>query len=322
MSTTKKQATSPIRSSFSQHKQAFTHSLMHLWQNPISTWITLAAIAIALSLPAGLYILLGNLKTLTDDKREVPTISLYIKQSITEQQAQDRAELLSELQDIENVKLIPRDDGLRYMQKIASAQDIIDTIGSDENPLPHVLVVTPRMTLFGDSGVDLDALALRLKNYPEVDDVEMDIEWVQRLRAILNIAERVVLVVGVLLGLTVLLVVGNTIRLNIENRREEIEVTRLVGATTAYIRRPFLYGGLWYGLFGGVMSLIIVHSSLLFMIAPVNQLARLYGSHYSVSGIGASVTLLILACSSLLGLFGAWLAMAQHLRKKHLMQEN
>ena len=320
MSKTKKQATSPIRSGVSQHKQAFTHSLMHLWQNPISTWITLAAIAIALSLPAGLYILLGNLKTLTDDKREVPTISLYIKQNITEQQAQDRAELLSELKDIENVKLVRREDGLRHMQQIAGVQDIIDTVGG--NPLPHVLVVTPKMSLFGDSGVDLESLALRLKNYSEVDTVQMDIEWVQRLRAILHIAERVVLVVGFLLGLTVLLVVGNTIRLNIENRREEIEVTRLVGATTAYIRRPFLYGGLWYGLFGGAMSLVIVHSSLLFMIAPVNRLAELYGSHYSVSGLGVSVTLIILVCSSLLGLFGAWLAMAQHLRKKHLMQES
>lgn len=320
MSKSKRQATSPIRSSFSQHKQAFTHSLMHLWQNPISTWITLAAIAIALSLPAGLYILLGNLKTLTDDKREVPTISLYIKQNITEQQAQDRAELLSELKDIENVKLVRREDGLRHMQQIAGVQDIIDTVG--ENPLPHVLVVTPKMSLFGDSGVDLESLARRLKNYSEVDTVQMDIEWVQRLRAILHIAERVVLVVGFLLGLTVLLVVGNTIRLNIENRREEIEVTRLVGATTAYIRRPFLYGGLWYGLFGGAMSLVIVQSSLIFMIAPVNRLAELYGSHYSVTGLGAPVTLIILVCSSLLGLFGAWLAMAQHLRKKHLMQES
>jgi cell division transport system permease protein len=317
---TKRQATSPIRSGFSQHKQAFTHSLAHLWQNPISTWITLAAIAIALSLPAGLYILLGNLKTLTDDNREVPTISLYIKQNITEQQAQDRAELLSELKDIDNVKLVRREDGLRHMQQIAGVQDIIDTVG--ENPLPHVLVVTPKMSLFGDSGVDLESLARRLKNYSEVDTVQMDIEWVQRLRAILHIAERVVLVVGFLLGLTVLLVVGNTIRLNIENRREEIEVTRLVGATTAYIRRPFLYGGLWYGLFGGAMSLVIVQSSLIFMIAPVNRLAELYGSHYSVSGLGATVTLIILVCSSLLGLFGAWLAMAQHLRKKHLMQES
>ena len=293
---------------------------MHLWQNPISRWITLAAIAIALSLPAGLYILLGNLKTLTDDNREVPTISLYIKQNITEQQAQDRAELLSELKDIENVKLVRREDGLRHMQQIAGVQDIIDTVGG--NPLPHVLVVTPKMTLFGDSGVDLEALATRLKNYSEVDTVQMDIEWVQRLRAILHIAERVVLVVGFLLGLTVLLVVGNTIRLNIENRREEIEVTRLVGATTAFIRRPFLYGGLWYGLFGGAMSLVIVHSSQLFMIAPVNSLAKLYGSHYSVTGLGVSVTLIILVCSSLLGLFGAWLAMAQHLRKKHLMQDS
>ena len=316
---TKNQATSPLRSRITQHKEAFSYSLAHLWQNPISTWITLAAIAIALSLPAGLYILLGNLKTLTDDNREVPTISIYIKQNITEQQAQDRAELLSELKDIENVKLIKREDGLKHMKQISGVQDIIDTVGG--NPLPHVLVVTPRMSMFGDSDINLDELAVRLENYPEVDSVQMDTEWVQRLRAILNIAERVVLVVGFLLGLTVLLVVGNTIRLNIENRREEIEVSQLVGATTAYVRRPFLYGGVWYGLFGGILSLVIVHSSLLFMIAPVNRLAELYGSHYYVSGLGTSATLIILACSSVLGLFGAWIAMTQHLRRQHAMQD-
>ena len=319
MSNAKRQATSPLRSRITQHKEAFSYSLAHLWQNPISTWITLAAIAIALSLPAGLYILLGNLKTLTDDDREVPTISIYIKQNITEQQAQDRAELLSELKDIENVKLIKREDGLKYMAQISGVQDIIDTVGG--NPLPHVLVVTPRMSMFGNADIDLDELAVRLKNYPEVDTIQMDTEWVQRLRAILNIAERVVLVVGFLLGLTVLLVVGNTIRLNIENRREEIEVSQLVGATTAYVRRPFLYGGVWYGLFGGILSLVIVHSSLLFMIAPVNKLAELYGSHYSVSGLGTFATLIILICSSLLGLFGAWLAMTQHLRRQQALQD-
>ncbi|PID46852.1 MAG: cell division protein FtsX [Proteobacteria bacterium] len=319
MSNAKQQTSSPFRSRFIQHKEALSHSLAHLWQNPLSTWVTLAAIAIALSLPAGLYILLGNLKTLTDDKREVPTISLYIKQHITGQQAQDRAELLSELKEIENVKLIRREDGLHHMQQVAGVQDIIDTVGG--NPLPHVLVVTPRMSLFGDSDLDLDELAQRLKNYPEVDSVQMDIEWVQRLRAILHIAERVVMVVGFLLGLTVLLVVGNTIRLNIENHREEIEVSLLVGATTTYVRRPFLYGGLWYGLFGGILSLVIIHSSLIFMIAPVDRLARLYDSHYSLSGLDTSATLIILICSSLLGFFGAWIAMSQHLRRQYALQD-
>lgn len=315
-----KQATSPMRSKLSQHNQAFHHSLNQLWQSSISTWITLAAIAIALSLPAGLYILLGNLKTLTDDKREVPTISVYINQNITAQQAQDRAELLSELTEIENVKLIKREDGLKHMKQVVGVQDIIDTVGG--NPLPHVLVVTPKMSLFGDSGVDLDALAKRLKSYPEVDSVQMDIEWVQRLRAIMQIAERVVLVVAILLALTVLLVVGNTIRLNIENRKEEIEVTQLVGATTSYIRRPFLYSGFWYGFFGGILSLVIVHVSLLFLIPPVDNLAELYGSQYNITGLGVWVTIIILLSSSFLGLAGAWLAVAQHLRKQFSMLES
>lgn len=317
--TTKRQATSPLRSRLSQHNRAFHQSLQQLWQSSISTWITLAAIAIALSLPAGLYILLGNLKTLTDDKREVPTISVYIKLNVTAQQAQDRAELLSELIDIENVKLIKREDGLKRMQQLTSLDDILDTVGG--NPFPHVLVVTPRMSLFGDPGIDLDALGDRLKSYPEVDSVKMDTEWVQRLRAIMQIAERVVLVVSVLLAMTVLLVVGNTIRLNIENRKEEIEVTQLVGATTSYIRRPFLYSGFWYGFFGGILSLVIVHASLLFLIPSVDKLASLYGSQYNITGLGVWVTIIILLSSSFLGLAGAWLAVAQHMRKQFSMLE-
>ena len=314
MSKANPQATSPLRSRFIQHKQAMRRSINQVWTNSLSTWITLAAIAIALSLPAGLYILLNNLKTLTDDKREIPTISVFIKQGISEQQAQDRAELLVELPDILKVQLIPREEGLKRIQQITGFAETLEAL--DDNPLPHVLVVTPRMNLIGDPGIDLESLADKINGLPEVDTVQMDIEWVLRLRAILRVAERTVLVVGVLLALTVLLVVGNTIRLNIENRREEVEVSQLVGATPAFIRRPFLYSGLWYGFFGGVMSLVIVHLSLIFLIGPVNDMAKLYGSYFSISGLGPVITLVILAVSSLLGLIGAWLAVSRHLRRQ------
>ena len=120
--------------------------------------------------------------------------------------------------------------------------------------------------------------------------------------------------ISVLLALTVLLVVGNTIKLNIENRKEEIEVSQLIGATSAYIQRPFLYSGLWYGLFGGVMSLVFVHFALLFLVSPVNELAQLYGSTFTISGLGLRMTMHILLASSFLGLVGAWIAVGRHLR--------
>lgn len=310
------QACSPACSRMGQHKEAISYSISHLWQSPLSTWITLAAIAIALSLPASLYLLLKNMKSLTDDKREVPTISVFIKQNISEQQARDRAELLRELTEIDKVVVVTREEALEDFRQISGFDKTLETL--DENPLPHVLVITPHMNLIGETDLDLDHLSRKLQNYPEVDLVQMDIEWVQRLRGILNISERAILVISVLLALTVLLVVGNTIKLNIENRKEEIKVIKLIGATSAYIRRPFLYGGIWYGLFGGVLSLVLVHIALLFLVAPVQELARLYGSSFVISGMGVKITLYILLASSFLGFLGAWLAVGKHLRNSHI----
>lgn len=310
------QACSPVCSRIGQHKEAINYSISHLWQSSLSTWITLAAIAIALSLPASLYLLLKNMKSLTDDKHEVPTISVFIKQEISEQQVRDRAELLRELSEIDKVVVVPRDKALEDFRQITGIAETLETLG--ENPLPHVLVITPHMKLIGDPDLDLEKLSRKLNNYPEVDQVQMDVEWVQRLRGILNISERAILVISVLLALTVLLVVGNTIKLNIENRKEEIEVTKLIGATPAYIRRPFLYGGIWYGLFGGILSLVLVHIALLFLVAPVQELARLYGSNFMISGMGVKITLYILLSSSLLGFLGAWIAVGRHLKNTNI----
>ena len=307
-----KQASSPIASRMGHHKEAIGYSLTRLWQSPLSTWITLAAIAIALSLPASLHLLLKNLKTLTDDKREVPTISLFIKEGISEQQARDRGDLIAELPEIDKVILVPKSEALEDFRKITGFAETLETL--DENPLPHVLVVTPHINLMGSPDLDMKRLANKLENYPEVDLVQMDIEWVQRLRGILHIAERAIMVISILLALTVLLVIGNTIRLNIENRKEEIDVSQLIGATPAYIRRPFLYSGVWYGLFGGILSLVLVHIALLFLVSPVNELAQLYGSSFTISGLGLKITFYILLASSLLGLVGAWLAVGKHLR--------
>ncbi|MEZ5453381.1 MAG: permease-like cell division protein FtsX [Thiothrix sp.] len=301
----------PFSAWLNQQMGAIKFSMERLWFNPVSTWITLAAIAIALSLPTSLHLLLKNMQTLTDDKREVPTITLFLKQPVSEQQAKDRAELLSELPEIDKVRVVTRDEAMADFRKITGFAQTLETL--DENPLPHVLIITPKLGLLDDLDMDVDNFSKKLKAYPEVDDVQIDVEWVQRLRAILRIAERIVLVVSILLGLTVLLVVGNTIRLDIENRKDEIRVTRLIGATNAYIRRPFIYNGIWLGLFGGVLSLVIVHVALLFLVEPVTKLANLYGSTFTLSGVDVFMTLEILLASSILGIIGSWLAVGRYL---------
>jgi cell division transport system permease protein len=265
-----------------------------------------------LCLPSSLYLLLQNLKSLTDDKREVPTISLFIKQNISEQQARDRGDLIQELSQIDKVVLVPRDEALEDFRKITGFAETLETL--DENPLPHVLVVTPHIDLIANPTDDMQKLADKLESYPEIDLVQMDLEWVSRLRSILRFSDRAIFIIYGLLALTLLLVIGNTIKLNIENRKEEIEVSKLIGASASYIRRPFLYTGIWYGLFGGVISLVLVHLALISFVAPVNELAKLYGSTFIISGLSLSTTLYILLASSALGLIGAWIAVGRHLR--------
>ncbi|MCK5726344.1 MAG: permease-like cell division protein FtsX [Thiotrichaceae bacterium] len=297
---------------------AMSFSLRRLWFNPISTWITLAAIAIALSLPTGLHLFLKNLQTLTDDQRQIPTVSLFLHEGVTEQQAQDRADLISELDGVTKVIVQNSEVAFAHMSELMGGKETLESLGK-QNIFPHVLVVTPDLSLSDERHIPIQELIKTLKSYPEVKSAQSDIEWVVKLRAIIMIATRIVWVFGSLLGLTVLLVVGNTIRLDIENRKEEIDVTRFIGGTRAYIRRPFIFGGLWYGLFGGIISLVVVHTSLLFLIPPVDKLAKLYSSHFTLSGLDFTTTFYILIISCSLGVLGAWVAVSRHLRKQEVI---
>lgn len=300
-----------------QVSAAIRFSLRRLWYNPISTWITLFAIALALSLPAGMHLFIKNLQTLTDNNRQIPTISLFLHQETTIQQARDRAELIAELPDVEKVDVITKDDAIDEFASITEFVESIKTLG--DNLLPHVLVVTPKLNSPHTMGQDIKSLTDKLQNYIEVDTVQADIEWVMRLQRIIAIADRITWVIGILLALTVLLVIGNTIRLDIENRKQEIDVARFIGATHAYIRRPFVLGGLWLGLFGGIISLVVVHLAMLSLVPKVNELSSTYGGQFTLTGLNFSMTFIILLSSGLLGVIGAWLAVSQHLRQQKII---
>lgn len=308
-----------LASWWNQQKQAIDFSLKRLWFNPISAWITLIAIALALSLPTSMHVLVKNLQNLTHGNQSVPTISLFLKPNVTEQQANDLAELVKSQPEVLSTTVVTKDQALQDFKKISGLADTLTTLG--ENPLPNIVIITPKLNELGETDADLDGFSKRLKTYKEIEDVQIDVEWIQRLRAILKIADRIVAVVAALLAITVLLVVGNTIRLDIENRKDEIRVTRLIGATNRYIRRPFLYGGLWLGLFGGIISLLVVNIALLFLIDPVNKLSALYGSSFNLGGIDLSTTLQVLVISSALGLIGAWLAVNRYLWESEVIND-
>ncbi len=181
-----------------------------------------------------------------------------------------------------------------------------------DNPLPETFIITP--TLAASTPVASGLLLDKLQSLPQVEVAQLDLQWVRKLYSMMAIAERAVSALGALLGVAVLLIVGNTIRLAIQNRREEIQIIKLVGATDAFIRRPFLYSGLWYGVFAGLMAWIMVNGSIYWLKEPVRQLAGLYDSQFQLSGLSFLEVLQLIAAASGLGLLGSWLSVGRHIR--------
>ena len=209
---------------------------------------------------------------------------------------------------MERAELLSRSDALAEFRAYSGFGGALDLL--DENPLPHALIVRPAGT-----GADLDRLVEELDALEETALVQLDTEWLERLRAILDLARRVVDVTTVLLGLAVIVVIGNTIRLEIGNRREEIEIIKLVGGSDGYIRRPFLYLGLCYGLGAGVLAALIIILGLGLVASPARALMELYGSDYRLAGLSLSDTAWLLGVGGFLGWAGAGIAVARHLRE-------
>ncbi len=299
-----------IQAYLHEHGRMLSFSLARLAHAPMASLMTTAVIGIALALPAGLYVLLNNLQALTGDWDGTVRISLFLKPATPEAALQPLAERLRERDDVARVQIITARRALEEFKRSSGLDTALESL--EENPLPHVLVVSPPAQ--GRDSARVEALARALQQLPEVDLAQLDMEWLQRLYALLEIARRVVTGIAVMLALAVLLIVGNTIRLDIQNRRAEIEVTKLIGATDGFIRRPFLYGGLWYGLLGGLLAWLMVFAALTLIEAPVERLAGLYHSQYRLAGLGAANTLTLFLLATALGLAGSWLAVGRHLR--------
>lgn len=292
-----------------RHLQVFLGSLGRLSQTPLTSLMTAMVIGIALALPSGLYVLLHNLERLGGGWQNSARISLYLDHDVNAAQAQALAARLRTRADVRQVSYVSPAQGLHEFRAASGFGAALDALGS--NPLPAVLVVQPRIGAGGPSAVR--NLVRTLRALPQVSLAQLDMAWVQRLYALMAVARRGVGVVAALLALAVLLVVGNTIRLDIQNRREQIEVTKLVGGTDAFIRRPFLYGGLWYGLAGGMIAWLLVSASLWLLQGPVSRLGLLYHSDFGLESLGAGPSALLLCGGAVLGLLGSWLAVGRHL---------
>jgi len=291
------------------HLQMFITSLGFLSRQPFSTLMTSAVIAIALALPAGLYIALDNASQLSAGWDGTTQISLFLKDKVSIEQAEKLAKKLRQDIEIEKVSIIDRDQGLKQFMQISGFGDAIKFL--DENPLPHVITVQPLVDQQRPDQVI--HLVDSLQEEALVELAQLDMQWVKRLYTLLDVAQRGVWIIGSLLGLAVLLIVGNTIRLDIQNRREAIEVSKLIGASDAFIRRPFLYTGMWYGLSGGLLAWMLIAVSLGIMEDPIQKLAALYHSSYEISGFSSINITALIVISCLLGLGGSWLAVGRHL---------
>lgn len=291
------------------HRDVALDSLHRLLATPLPTLMTLLVIAIALSLPAGLFVLIKNVQNLSEGWEGNAQVSLYLKATTSDDQGRALATELAQRADVKRTEFISRERALTEFQEQSGLGDILNELG--ENPLPAVVVIYPAHNDFAQAQKLRDDMARKI----EVDEAQLDAEWVQRLYALLELGERLVLALSIGLGLAVLLVIVNTIRLGIESRRDEIVIVKLVGGTDAYVRRPFLYTGFWYGLGGSLIALLLIQTLLLWLDGPVQVVADLYRSQFELAGLGFDTSLLILLGSILVGLLGAALAVRQHLRE-------
>lgn len=289
------------------HRAMCRDSLQRLVKQPIGSLLTMLAIAIALVLPCALWLTLDSARLVSAELDASATLTAYLESHVDEGQAGRIQQALDAQPDIADTRLITASEGMAEFQQALGLEDAMARLTT--NPLPITVVITPTDPL----PEKIQALAERLGEISGIEEVRLDLAWLERLRQLTEVGRRVTLALAVLFGLGVLLVVGNTIRLAVENRRREIEVVTLIGATHAFVRRPFLYSGAWYGLGGGLLALLLLTLGGDWLSAPVAALAASYGAHYSLPSPGLAGSTTLLGCSILLGWLGAWIAVSRHL---------
>ncbi|WP_434457637.1 cell division protein FtsX [Stutzerimonas urumqiensis] len=289
------------------HRASLIDSLKRLGKQPIGSFFTCLVMAVALSLPMGLALLLDNIERLGGSWQRAAQISLYMELDVRNEAGTALREQIADWPDVADAAWVSREQALEEFQQLSGLGEALREL--PDNPLPGVIVVTPREI----DRAKLESLRQQLAELPGVEQAQLDLVWVERLSAILKLGDRFVFGLTLLLVATLLLVIGNTIRLHIENRRTEIEVVKLVGGTDGYVRRPFLYMGALYGLGAGLLAWLLLAYGLGWLNEAVVRLAGLYGSDFALAGVPGEDGLSLVLGAILLGYIGAWLAVARHL---------
>ena len=290
-------------------RDAIARAVTRLAQAPLASLVSVLVIGVTLALPVGLYILLSGLKGVAGRINAEPQISVYlaIDASLAEVQAMDAK--LKANPAIAHYKFISKDDALAEMRTLTGLGEVVE--GLDRNPLPHAFVVRAK----ANDPATLDHLRGELALLPRVEHVQLDSEWARRLASFNAAGEKIVLMLTVVLGIALLAVTGNTIRLQILTQRDEIEVGRLIGATDSYVRRPYLYFGALQGLAGGVLALGLAVGGLVWLSAGMGELIRLYAPEIGADAIRWQFAGLVVGLAVLLGWLGAYVSVALYLRQ-------
>jgi cell division transport system permease protein len=273
--------------------------------------MTIAVMAIAISLAGGFYILLVNVQQLTGNLETSNQISVFLKLEVSDERGQELVKQLAGNADIQKITLITKQQALEEFQAYSGFGDALKAL--QNNPLPTVIQILPGNSLH--ESTRLEPLLEEIRRLSEVDFAQMDMQWVQRLQSIMSLARRGVFLLSIILALAVLFITGNTIRLELQNRKDEVIIAKLVGATNGFIQRPFLYCGLWYGFFAGITAWVIITIMLLVLQQPIEKISSLYDGSFEIIFLGFSDTLLFVTVSSLLGLIGAWIVLVFQLQQ-------
>ena len=293
------------------HRETLRASLVKMLHEPMQTVLTVMVIAIALALPASLYLTVDNVQQVGSNFESSAQITVFVNKGAKPEAIEGLEKKLNGMTGVNSVEYISAQQALLEFKALSGFGSALRYL--EDNPLPAVFLVQPMM----EGEVDLvqtQKIITDITALPVVDDVQIDMAWLQRLHSLIEMGHKIVLALGITLGIGVLLVIGNTIRLAIESRRNEIIVVKLVGGTNAYVRRPFLYTGLLLGLFGALIASIMLFSCLMWISSSVENLASLYQSQYRLQGLGITGFLSLMLIGGLFGLGGAWIAVSRHLR--------
>lgn len=289
-----------------RHLQTALGALGRIWRRPLANGMSLLVIAIALALPTGLHLVVKNLRQLGGHWEGAAGATLFLERDLNAGQIQALLDRLTRTPGVARLRHLTPDQALADFRAHSDLDDALDLL--DENPLPHVVLIESR------DAAGLAHLLDQVRRWPGVERASADLAWVERFQALVDLIQRAAWLLAGFFGLAVLLVIGNTIRLEIQSRREEIAVIKLVGGSDAFVRRPFLYEGFWYGLLGGLGALVLVSGALWLLTPAINRLARLYGGGFQLSGLELTTGAVIVAGGALLGVLGAGLAVAQTIR--------